>query len=176
MQKEISKIPKTDAEELNKARETQRQIDQSAKGKEVVRHYVHVTATKNNLHICATDEFVDKSFIPESIDEKLLQKVRAPQEVRFHISCGHLGIKKKERGEYDGAFQTSVRAFELLEKKGMLTRPVEVVVRGFGRGREGFFAALTAPEGEKVASKVDRLSDRTKLNQGGTRPPGRRRV
>lgn len=162
--------------ELNKARETQRLIDQSAKGKEVVRHYVHVTATKNNLHICATDEFVDNSFVPESIDEKLLQKVRAPQEVRFHLSCGHLGIKKKERGEYDGAFQTSVRAFELLEQKNMLSRPVEVVVRGFGRGREGFFAALTAPEGEKVSAKVDRLSDRTKLNQGGTRAPGRRRV
>ncbi|KAG5356621.1 37S ribosomal protein S18 [Yarrowia sp. C11] len=176
LQKEIKKIPKTDAEELNKARETQRKMDQSAKGKEVMRHYIYVTATKNNMHICASDEFVDRSYIPESIDEKLLQKVRAPQEVRFHISCGHLGIKKKDRGEFDGAFQTSVRAFELLEKKGMLSRPIEIVLRGFGSGREGFFSALTAPEGEKVASKVDRLSDRTKLNQGGTRPPGRRRV
>jgi small subunit ribosomal protein S11 len=55
-------------------------------------------------------------------------------------------------------------------------RNVEVVLRGYGKGREAVVKALMGNEGRGLRDKVIRVSDATRLKFGGTRSPKPRRL
>jgi small subunit ribosomal protein S11 len=53
---------------------------------------------------------------------------------------------------------------------------LEVVLRGFGEGRQAFTQALMGIEGRLIRPRVSRVSDATRIKFGGARSPNPRRL
>jgi small subunit ribosomal protein S11 len=118
-------------------------------------YYFHVLSTKHNTHITFTRP--DKGAI-------------------VSLSAGNLGFKKAQRGTYDAAYQLAAHVFKDIENKGIKPRSVEVLLRGFGQGREAVTKALLGQEGRFLRPIVKRVTDSTRLKFGGTRSKKPRRL
>jgi small subunit ribosomal protein S11 len=53
---------------------------------------------------------------------------------------------------------------------------LEIVMRGFGPGREAFTKAILGAEGRDIRSRISAVLDATRLKIGGTRSPKPRRL
>lgn len=148
----------------------------------VLRYVLYGNFYRNNTHFTLTAVKEPIVAPNATYDERFLQYLRAPEQVRFAISTGVLGFRKAARGEYEAAFQTTVRAFQLMDQRakelwGHTNRvPFELKLNGFGKGRQAFAAALSGPEGSKIRERVVRITDRTPLKFGGVRSPRPRRL
>lgn len=118
-------------------------------------YHLHIYATKHNTHITFTRP--DKSPIVSQ-------------------SAGNVGFKKGHRGTYDAAYQLATHVFKMIEDKKIMPRAIEVVLRGFGQGREAVVKALLGQEGRFLKPVVKRVTDSTRLKFGGTRSPRPRRL
>ncbi|SCV00764.1 LAMI_0G07162g1_1 [Lachancea mirantina] len=145
-----------------------------------VKYVLNCLFTKNNTHFTYSAVVEDLNFLrnnPEaSYNDKFLYYLQLPQKVKFRVSTGNLGFRKAARGEYEAAFQTSARLFQMLQEKRLLDRSIEIVLKDFGKGREAFAAALNGKEGTAVRKNVVRVSDATPLKFGGVRAPRPRRL
>ena len=94
------------------------------------------------------------------------------------MSTGNLGFKKAGRGSYDAAFQLAAFTLRQIQEKGMAreVQSLEVVLRGFGAGREAVTKALLGTEGRLLRSKISSVADATRLKQGGGRSKKPRRL
>ncbi|KAF3930453.1 hypothetical protein ABW20_dc0106907 [Dactylellina cionopaga] len=110
--------------------------------------HLHIYSTKHNTHITFTDP--KKNAI---------------------ISCstGILGFRKAGRHTYDAAYQLAAHVFQKIEEKGLIPKKVEVILRGFGVGREACVKALLGKEGRYIKDVVVRVTDATRTKFGGTR-------
>ncbi|EPS36695.1 hypothetical protein H072_9739 [Dactylellina haptotyla CBS 200.50] len=117
--------------------------------------HLHIYSTKHNTHITFTDP--KKNSI---------------------ISCstGILGFRKANRHSYDAAYQLAAHVFQRIEEKGLIPKKVEVVLRGFGVGREACMKALLGKEGRYIKDVVVRLTDATRTKFGGTKSKNKRRL
>jgi small subunit ribosomal protein S11 len=68
-----------------------------------------------------------------------------------------------------------VAAFEKLASTNYNIQQVELILKGFGKGRQGFLSAISGQHGEFLKDKVVRITDATPLRIGGTRLPNKRR-
>ncbi|KAI5788621.1 37S ribosomal protein S11 [Pyronema domesticum] len=118
-------------------------------------HHLHIYSTKHNTHITFTKP--DKGAI-------------------ISMSAGNLGFKKSQRGTYDAAYQLASFVFKGIEEKKVQPRAIEVVLRGFGQGREAVVKALMGQEGKYLKPVVKRVTDSTRLKFGGTRSKKPRRL
>ena len=146
---------------------------------EVVKYILHGKFTKNNTHLTFSSVVEDKNFHKNkglTYNDTMLYYLNLPQKVKISLSTGCLGFRKAARGEYEAAFQTSGRMFELIKEKNMLNKDIEVVMDDFGKGRAAFISALVGKEGASVVKKVVKISDATKLKFGGVRSPKMRRL
>jgi len=106
-------------------------------------------------------------------------------------SAGNLGLRKAQRSTFDAAYQLAVYTMGKMQqsqwrvggkKSGGQTQTfqnverIEVVLRGYGPGREAFQKALLGPEGRLVKPKVVKVTDGTRLKFGGVRSPNVRRL
>ena len=135
---------------------------------------------KNNTHFTYSAVVEDKNYLvnnPElSYNEKYLYYLRLPQKVKFAISTGCLGFRKALRGEYEAAFQTTTKVFQMIKEKGLMDKDIEIIMDDFGKGRTAFIAALNCKEGNEIRRKVTRISDKTALKFGCVRSPRMRRL
>lgn len=111
------------------------------------------------------------------------------------FSCGNIGLKKHHRGSFDAAYQLASSTFrkvaEMTWRVGgkkstsktvsindpdVKSRGVEVILRGYGDGREAFTKALLGAEGRLVKHLISKVSDGTRLKFGGTRSRAVRRL
>lgn len=118
------------------------------------------------------------------------------------LSCGNIGLRKSQRSSYDACFQLAAFTFrKMAEKqwriggKKMTQNPwktlqdirkpaysggtgagIEVVLRGFGPGRDAFQKALLGTEGRLIKPLISKVTDGTRLKFGGTRSPQVRRL
>ncbi|CAI4035824.1 hypothetical protein SMKI_14G0310 [Saccharomyces mikatae IFO 1815] len=146
---------------------------------EVVKYILHGKFTKNNTHLTFSSVMEDKNFHKNkglTYNDTMLYYLNLPQKVRISLSTGCLGFRKAARGEYEAAFQTSSKMFELIKEKNMLNKDIEVVMDDFGKGRAAFISALVGKEGANVVKKIVKISDATKLKFGGVRSPKMRRL
>jgi len=130
-------------------------------------HHFHVYATKHNTHIALTGPNKDAII---------------------SLSAGNIGFRKAQRGTYDAAYQLAAYVMKSIQERGLLRagpddgtggnkiRELEVVLRGFGPGREAVTKALLGTEGRALRSRVVKISDATRLKFGGTRSPNPRRL
>jgi len=100
------------------------------------------------------------------------------RDVIVSMSCGNLRFKKSARGDYDAAYQLGALVLDKLNQKNWHNRiqRMEVVLRGFGPGREAITKILLGTEGRFWRDKIRRVADNTKLKFGGTRSPKPRRL
>lgn len=69
-------------------------------------------------------------------------------------------------------------ALKQMQEKGMLRdmNELQVVLRGFGAGREAVTKVLLGSEGAFIRNKIVSVVDATRLKQGGPRAPKPRRL
>ncbi|KAI1810582.1 hypothetical protein GGS20DRAFT_168513 [Poronia punctata] len=119
--------------------------------------HFHVYAHKHNTHITVTKP--DRGAI-------------------ISMSTGNIGFKKGKRGSYDAAHQLCTYVLDKLHQGGWHnTMPaLEVVLRGFGQGREAAVKILLGSAGRLIRPLIQRVSDSTRLKFGGTRGQRPRRL
>ncbi|KAF6809715.1 37S ribosomal protein S18, mitochondrial [Colletotrichum sojae] len=119
--------------------------------------HMHVMSHKHNTHVTITKP--DRGAI-------------------ISMSTGNIGFKKSRRKSYDAAYQLTAYVLEKLNYAGWSKKinKLELVLRGFGAGRDAAVKVLMAPEGKIWRSKIVRVADGTKLKFGGTRSKNPRRV
>ncbi|PHH68982.1 hypothetical protein CDD82_150 [Ophiocordyceps australis] len=120
-------------------------------------YHLHVTSHKHNTHISFCDPKKQPIFV---------------------MSCGHVGFRKHRRGSFDSGYTLAKRVFERLTHDGWALRMnrLELVLKGFGHGREAAIKCLLSPEGAAYREKVIRVADATTLKFGGIRARKPRRV
>ncbi|PGH27386.1 hypothetical protein AJ80_00864 [Polytolypa hystricis UAMH7299] len=120
-------------------------------------YHLNVFSHKHNTHITLT---------------------RPNRDPMFSISCGNMGFRKAQRGNYDAAHQLSSYMMAKIQEKGYLMeiKRMEVILRGFGPGREAFTKVLLGQEGKNIRPLVVRVTDATRLKFGGTRSRNVRRL
>lgn len=144
-------------------------------------HRLHVYATKHNTHItfvqppraaAQTASSAISSTNASSADQKKVI------DVLLSLSSGNLGFRKAGRGSYDAAYQLAAFVLKQIQEKGMLrdVNKLEVVLRGFGAGREAVTKALLGSEGRNVRGRITAVVDATRLKFGGPRSPKPRRL
>lgn len=111
------------------------------------------------------------------------------------FSAGNIGLKKFQRGSFDAAYQLAAYTFRKMSEKtwrlggGSKTAPpmtlrdqnvkdrgIEVILRGYGNGREAFQKAMLGAEGRQLKHLVNKVTDGTRLKFGGTRSRATRRL
>ncbi|GAB7348401.1 hypothetical protein MBLNU459_g6834t1 [Dothideomycetes sp. NU459] len=130
-------------------------------------HVLHVYATKHNTHITFTQ--------PPKKDPSDPTKVK---DVLLSMSAGNIGFRKAGRGSYDAGYQLAAFVLKQLQERGLMNQihKVDVVMRGFGAGREAVTKALLGQEGRNLRNKIKTIKDATRLKFGGNRSPKPRRL
>jgi small subunit ribosomal protein S11 len=99
-------------------------------------------------------------------------------DVLLSLSAGNIGFKKAGRSSYDAAYQLTAFTLKTMQERGMMhdIQKLEIVMRGFGAGREAFTKAILGAEGRNIRDKISAVLDATRLKIGGTRSPKPRRL
>jgi small subunit ribosomal protein S11 len=120
-------------------------------------YHFHVYSTKHNTHITVT---------------------KPNRDAIISMSCGNLGFKKSQRKTYDSAYQLGAYVVDKLNQIGVAKdiHKLEVVLRGFGHGREAVTKVLLGTQGKILRNKITRVADSTRLKFGGTRSKKPRRL
>ncbi|KAL1841591.1 hypothetical protein VTJ49DRAFT_6901 [Mycothermus thermophilus] len=120
-------------------------------------YHFHIYSHKHNTHITVT---------------------KPNRDALLSLSCGNLGFRKAQRGTYDAAYQLGAYVIDKMHQKGLVKQihKLEIVLRGFGNGREAVVKVLMGNEGKHLRQKIVRVSDSTRLKFGGTRSPKKRRL
>ena len=94
------------------------------------------------------------------------------------MSCGNIGFSKAKRGTFDAAYSLTKYVLERLTHMGWppKMKQVEIVMRGFGKGRDAAVKVLMSPEGKILRDKIIRVSDATRIKFAGTRSKKKRRL
>ncbi len=120
-------------------------------------HHLHVYATKHNTHVTLT---------------------RPNRDPMLSLSTGNINFKKSHRGTFDAAYQLVTYAVAQMIERGYIQniQKLELIMRGYGPGREAFQKVLLGTEGRMIKPKVYRVSESTRLKFGGPRSPAVRRL
>ena len=131
--------------------------DLAAEAEDPEPYHFHIFSHKHNTHITVTDP---------------------KRNALISLSCGNLGFKKSNRKHYDSAYQLGAYVIDKMHQKNLVNqiKKLEVVLRGFGQGREAVVKVLMGNEGKLLRPKITRVADSTRLKFGGTRSPKRRRL
>lgn len=94
------------------------------------------------------------------------------------MGCGQIGFRKAGRSGFDPAYQLSAHVMSQIQDKGLLMEieRLEIVFRGFGKGRDAFVKVLLGNEGRNLRGLVTRVTDSTRVKFGGTRSRHERRL
>lgn len=132
-------------------------LNQTSAEPHVEPHHFHIYSTRHNTHITLTDP---------------------KRNPLISVSCGNIGFRHSARKTYDAAFQLASVVMTRMQDRGINSqiKELEVVLRGFGQGREAVTKALLGMEGKNVRHKIIKVADATRLKFGGTRSKKPRRL
>lgn len=119
--------------------------------------HFHIYSHKHNTHVTVT---------------------KPNRDAIVSLSCGNLGFRKSNRKHYDSAYQLGAYVIDKLQQQGWHNKigSLEVVLRGFGAGREAIAKVILGNEGRLLRGKITKVSDSTRLKFGGTRSKKPRRL
>jgi small subunit ribosomal protein S11 len=120
-------------------------------------HKLHIYTHKHNTHITLS---------------------KPNRDALISVSCGNIGFRKAGRGTYDAGYQLAAFVMSRIQDKGLLPqiKRLELVYRGFGKGREAVTKAILGSEGKNIRKLIVKLSDSTRLKFGGVRSKKPRRL
>ncbi|KAM3418930.1 hypothetical protein BST61_g4888 [Cercospora zeina] len=144
-------------------------------------HRLHIYATKHNTHITfvqpsrPASQTASSGVSGTSASAKDQNKM---VDVLLSLSAGNIGFRKAGRGSYDAAYQLAAFTLKQMQEKGMLRdmHSLQVVLRGFGAGREAVTKVLLGSEGRMIRNSIVSVVDATRLKQGGPRSKKPRRL
>jgi small subunit ribosomal protein S11 len=120
-------------------------------------YHLHVVSSKHNTHLTFTSPRGDPII---------------------SLTTGNIGFKKSNRGSYDAAYQLASHTFTKMRtpeiQRGM--HRLELILRGFGQGRDAVTKAIMGVEGAWLRDRISRVTDATRLKFGGSRSPRPRRL
>ncbi|CAG8782302.1 36831_t:CDS:2, partial [Racocetra persica] len=102
--------------------------------------------------------------IHASYNNTIVSLTNSRKDVLINSSGGLVGFKKAQRGGYEAAHQAAAALVEKVKEKGIKVKNVEVLIKGFGPGRDAAFKAIASPENPWI---VKRITDSTPLPFGG---------
>ena len=144
-------------------------------------HRLHVLSTKHNTHLTLVQpprpaSQTASSGISATNASAADQKKMV--DMLLSISAGNIGFRKAGRGSYDAAYQLTAFTLKTMQERGMMhdIQKLEIVMRGFGAGREAFTKAILSAEGRNIRDRISAVLDATRLKIGGTRSPKPRRL
>lgn len=144
-------------------------------------HRLHVYSTKHNTHLTLVQPpksaaLTASSGISGTSASAADQKKMV--DVLLSISAGNIGFKKAGRGSYDAGYQLAAFLLKQIQEKGIQPQiqKLEIVLRGFGAGREAVSKALLGSEGRSIRGKISAVVDATRLKLGGPRSKKPRRL
>ncbi|KAI6363841.1 hypothetical protein MCOR25_005778 [Pyricularia grisea] len=165
MAESLSKVaaestPKIGAQALSAHRQAVSEEADKSKGKMLDSeepYHFHIYSHKHNTHVTVTDP---------------------NRDAIVSLSTGNLGFKKSGRKHYDSAYQLGALVIDKLQEKGLHNKinKLEVILRGFGAGREAVTKVLMGNEGRLFRPKIVSVADSTRLKFGGTRSKKPRRL
>lgn len=125
--------------------------------KEEEPYHFHIYSHKHNTHVTVT---------------------KPSRDAIVSLSCGNLGFKHSNRKHYDSAYQLGAYVIDKLQQAGWHNKihKMEVILRGFGAGREAVTKVLLGNEGRLLREKIVKVTDSTRLKFGGTRSKKPRRL
>ncbi|KAI5369692.1 Putative ribosomal protein S11 [Septoria linicola] len=155
--------------------------DELAGGSRDQPHKLHIYATKHNTHLTfvqpskPASQTASSGVSGTSASAKDQNKL---VDVLLSISAGNIGFRKAGRGSYDAAYQLAAFALKQMKEKGMLRdmHSLQVVLRGFGAGREAVTKVILGSEGRFIRNRIVSVVDATRLKQGGPRSKKPRRL
>lgn len=120
-------------------------------------YHFHIYSHKHNTHVSVT---------------------KPNRDAIVSLSCGNLGFRKSQRKHYDAAYQLGAYVIDKLQQQGWHKKigSLEMVLRGFGPGREAITKVILGNEGKLLRDKIVKVSDATRLKFGGTRSKKPRRL
>ncbi|KAI0025580.1 hypothetical protein F4780DRAFT_721827 [Xylariomycetidae sp. FL0641] len=120
-------------------------------------YHFHIYAHKHNNHITVT--YPNRDAI-------------------LSMSAGQIGFRKAKRGSYEAGHQLCSYILDKLNQLGKHREihALEVVLRGFGQGREACTKVLLGAEGRMIRDKIIKVADATRIKFGGTRSKKPRRL
>ncbi|KAK5006800.1 hypothetical protein LTR28_006064 [Elasticomyces elasticus] len=129
-------------------------------------HRLHIYATKHNTHITFVQPPKPSPTTKNDVD------------VLLSVSAGNIGFRKAGRGSYDAGYQLGAFVLKQIQERGLMVgvQKLEVVLRGFGAGREAVTKALLGAEGRGLRGRITSVVDATRLKMGGPRSPKPRRL
>ncbi|KAK3110215.1 hypothetical protein LTR53_015716 [Teratosphaeriaceae sp. CCFEE 6253] len=132
---------------------------------------LHVYSTKHNTHLTLVQPPKSAASTPSVTSGSSSSAQNKTIDVLLSISSGNIGFRKAGRGSYDAAYQLAAFMIKTIQEKGILAqiRYLEVVLRGFGAGREAVTKVLLGSEGRGVRGKIVKVVDATRLKLGGPR-------
>lgn len=144
-------------------------------------HRLHVMCTKHNTHLTLVQAPRPASETTSSGISAMSASAAEQKkmvDVLLSLSAGNLGFRKAGRGTYDAAYQLTAFTLKTMKERGMLRdmKKLEVIMRGFGPGREAVTKAILGVEGKVIRDKITAVIDATRLKIGGTRSPAPRRL
>lgn len=93
-------------------------------------------------------------------------------------SGGRCGFKHVQRSTYEAGYQCALRMIEAIRELEAKDRDLqlELIYKGFGKGRQAVTDAITGTEGGNIRNQVVRISDRTPIKIGGNKAKKTRRL
>lgn len=94
------------------------------------------------------------------------------------MGSGQIGFRKGGRSGFDPAYQLCSHVLAQIQERGYLLeiQRLEIIYRGFGKGRDAFNKVILGNEGRKIRGLVSRVTDSTRIKFGGTRSRRVRRL
>ena len=144
-------------------------------------HRLHIYAHKHNTHITFVQparSAADTAHLRLAGTKASATEQKKTVDTLLSLSTGNIGFKKAGRGSYDAAFQLTAFALKQMQEKGMMrdVNSLQVLLRGFGAGREAVTKALLGTEGRVIRQYITSVVDATRLKQGGPRAKKPRRL
>jgi len=94
------------------------------------------------------------------------------------LSAGRLGLKHSKRATHEAGAATAMEALKRFTEIYPELRQygkIELVLKGFGPGRQGALSTIFGPMGEVIRGRINRVTDATSLAIGGEKARNRRR-
>jgi small subunit ribosomal protein S11 len=118
---------------------------------------IYINNSTRNTHVTITDQNRDPIIV---------------------MSAGILGLRHKQRATHEAGAATLHEALKRFSEKHPVATEnvfIELVLKGFGPGRNGALATIFGPHGDVIRSKILRITDATTLTVGATKGPNKRR-
>lgn len=114
-------------------------------------YHIHINTSTKNCHVTITNHKHDPVVA---------------------LSAGRLGLKHSRRATQEAGAETTAAALKMLQAKYpnvFQLGEVELVLKGYGKARQGAIATIMGPMGDKIRGRINRVTDATNLAIGNVK-------